>query len=439
MPGEQQGGKGNGGNGKGKGNGGQHQANGGNGGGGPAVPPPANPPPAAVAELLKYSGLAKAAPSAVGLTQTTYRSFRRRLDLFGRQRLRRGNATAVEGAYLVLSQLQDVAWDASESIDYDDIELNEDPFKPIVEVLDKLFQHEEEVELPERCTEFFEKSNRERGEELQAYLARHQTMLRKLKKLKVDIPPILAGWHLLQRSGVPRWTHPQIKAMCNGEMEVDKVSKALTRMFGGDSKPSSKDSVLKGDINYVDNMEQEIYEDDEVYDTYFYQDYQEDYTYEENYGDEDYVDEIEYTGEVDEEVSAELDETSCQVEEAYYVNYLDSRRKMRELALARGFYPVVALDMGNNNSKGGGKGKGSGKGKGKGKQKGKGGGKSKGKSSGKGYPGTKKYVFGRRGRNGEDPTTSGSTAQHGPRYQRYRLPANGIKEVPDEVNMVWLD
>ena len=39
---------------------------------------------------------------------------------------------AVEGAFLVLSQLQDVAWDASESIDYDDIELADDPFKPIV-------------------------------------------------------------------------------------------------------------------------------------------------------------------------------------------------------------------------------------------------------------------------------------------------------------------
>ena len=66
--------------------------------------------------------------------------------------------------------------------------------KPIVAVLDKLFQHEEEVELPERCQEFFEKFNRERGEELQAYLARHQTMLKKLKEFQVDIPPLLAGW-----------------------------------------------------------------------------------------------------------------------------------------------------------------------------------------------------------------------------------------------------
>ena len=136
------------------------------------------------------SGLAKAAPSAVGLTQTTYRSFRRRLDLFSRLCRRRGQGVALEGAYLVLSQLQDVAWEATEGLDYDDMELSDDPFKPLVAILDKLFQHEEEVELPERCQEFFEKFARERGEELQAYLVRHQSMLRKLKELAVDIPPL---------------------------------------------------------------------------------------------------------------------------------------------------------------------------------------------------------------------------------------------------------
>ena len=96
------------------------------------------------------SGLAKAAPSAQGLTQKTYRAYRRRLDLFSRQCSRRGNTVSVEGAYLVLSQLQDVAWDATESIELDDIDLADNPFEPIVKVLDALFQHEEEVELPER-------------------------------------------------------------------------------------------------------------------------------------------------------------------------------------------------------------------------------------------------------------------------------------------------
>ena len=153
------------------------------------------------------SGLAKAAPSAQGLTQKTYRAYRRRLDLFSRQCSRRGNTVSVEGAYLVLSQLQDVAWDATESIELDDIELADNPFEPIVKVLDALFQYEEEVELPERCQEFFEQFQRERQEELQQYLVRHQTMLKKLKDLQVDVPPLLAGWHLLMRAGIPRWTH----------------------------------------------------------------------------------------------------------------------------------------------------------------------------------------------------------------------------------------
>ena len=102
------------------------------------------------------SGLAKSAPSAVGLNQRTYRAYRRRLDLFSRQCMRRGKDTAIEGAYLVLSQLQDTAWDATESIDYDDVELADNPFVPVRDMLDLLYQHEEEVELPERCQEFFE-------------------------------------------------------------------------------------------------------------------------------------------------------------------------------------------------------------------------------------------------------------------------------------------
>ena len=118
---------------------------------------------------------------------------------------------------------------------------------------------------------------------------------------------------------------------------------------------------------------------------------------------------------------------------------------MRELALSRGFYPVFAVDMGAND-KGGGR-KGGGKGKGKSK-----GGKSGGASKGKGKstfvpPGTKQFAFGRRGQGRGDgssvtssttarSTTSGSTASHGPRFKRYRLPASGIKEVPDEANVM---
>ena len=141
---------------------------------------------------------------------------------------------------------------------------------------------------------------------------------------------------------------------------------------------------------------------------------------------------MEYTGEADEEIPQELDEASLAVEDAF-INYLDSRKKMRELALSRGFYPVVAIGMDDNGGAFKGRGKASG---------------GKGKSKGKGHPlpGARRYVLGRL-RAGDSTstssttasaksTTSGSTAQHGPRFKRYRHPANGIKEVPDEVTMV---
>eukprot|EP00435_Cladocopium_sp_Y103_P055690 s447_g18.t1 len=94
-----------------------------------------------------------------------------------------------------------------------------------------------------------------------------------------------------------------------------------------------------------------------------------------------------------------------------YINYLDSRRKMRELALSRGFYPVVAIDMNDNYGKGG-------KSNGKGRQSG-GGGKSKGKSKGKGGDGAVVEVV-------VDPLSE----------LDFRPNSKRIKEVPDETNMV---
>lgn len=195
--------------------------------------------------------------------------------------------------------------------------------------------------------------------------------------------------------------------------------------------------------HYIDGYEYEPEDEEELY--YGYE--EEWYPEESEAAHEDVV----YVGDADqqgEEVPVELEEANLAVDEAY-VNYLDSRRRMKELALARGFYPIVAIDMGNqnNNYSGGGK---SSKGAGKGgkNSKGKGKGKGKGKNP---IPGGKRFAFGRRsntaGRSdgqtsggatsfGKGSTSSGSTSQHGPRFKRYRLPANGIKEVPDEVNVL---
>ena len=70
---------------------------------------------------------------------------------------------------MVMSQLHDSAGDAAEGVDYDDIKLAENPFEPIKSTLGLLYQHEEEVELPERYQEFFEQFSRDKNEELQVY------------------------------------------------------------------------------------------------------------------------------------------------------------------------------------------------------------------------------------------------------------------------------
>ena len=38
----------------------------------------------------------------------------------------------------------------------------------------------------------------------------------------------------MSRSGVAKWTHAQIKALCQGELEYEKVHKELMKMFGED-------------------------------------------------------------------------------------------------------------------------------------------------------------------------------------------------------------
>lgn len=109
---------------------------------------------------------------------------------------------------------------------------------------------------------------------------------------------------------------------------------------------------------------------------------------------------------------------------------------MRELALSRGFYPVMAIGP---DFQVGGKSKGEGKGKSKGKGKSQG---PKGKNKGKGK-GIKRTPFNRRpmpglrqlqpsslgatssvnstsGFDSLKSTMSGSISQHGPRFKRYR-------------------
>ena len=82
------------------------------------------------------------------------------------------------------------------------MEASNDPFRPIVKLLDRLFQFEDDVEIPARCEEFFQEFSRQKGEEMQAFLIRHGTAMKKLREVNIEIPDLLAGWQMLSRAGL---------------------------------------------------------------------------------------------------------------------------------------------------------------------------------------------------------------------------------------------
>lgn len=169
---------------------------------------------------------------------------------------------------------------------------------------------------------------------------------------------------------------------------------------------------------------------------------EEDYGWDDGYGNYDddeayYEDEEPY----DDGIPSDLETAADQTEDAY-VNYMESRRRMKEIALNRGFYPIVALGPEALGGKGRGEGRGH-KGRGKGKS-------TKGKGKGKSFPmrrtpATRRPMSGLRRPSASTTSTassstgsemrstlSGSTASHGPRFKRYRLQSSGVKEVPEE-------
>ena len=82
--------------------------------------------------------------------------------------------------------------EATAHLDLDALEASDKPFDTITKLLDGLYQYEELVEVPTRCEEFFQEFSRNKGEDMQSYLVRHMTMMKRMKEIKVEIPGRLA-------------------------------------------------------------------------------------------------------------------------------------------------------------------------------------------------------------------------------------------------------
>ena len=154
---------------------------------------------------------------------------------------RKGKEALIDGAFLLGSLLQPYHPDLMENLDFDALEASTDSIAYIIELLDKSFKYGQEVELPIRCEDFFHRFARQKGEPMKQYVLRHSIERRKLKEAGIDIPDALVGWHLFSRSAIPPWTEVQVKTMCFGDLQVDKVTEALLKIFGPDHVPNQKD------------------------------------------------------------------------------------------------------------------------------------------------------------------------------------------------------
>ena len=135
--------------------------------------------------------------------------------------------------------------------------------------------------------------------------------------------------------------------LCGGVPSPEKVFAALKQLYGGDHKPENQD--VRRAAGRAAARTAETCFGEEEYD----EEYEEDIYYEDE-GDEAVE---------DDEIPQELDEAYYECEEAM-ATWQEARRKMNELARARGFYPVVALTpqgqipVGAQQQRGGGKGRG---------------------------------------------------------------------------------
>ncbi|CAK0862702.1 unnamed protein product [Prorocentrum cordatum] len=186
------------------------------------------------------AGLSQTAPSYELLKTDGYRVFRRKLEVFERCCRKRGTTAISEGAFLVMNSLQGEGAEATGEIDLDLLETDE-AFRPLFKVLDEYYKYDNQTELPARTDQFFGRFARQEKESMKLYCLRHQRDIRKLREVGMEIPDMLAGWHLLTRAAIPPSGAAQIRSQCVDGLSWQKVKKALLDTYGAEGLPDKRD------------------------------------------------------------------------------------------------------------------------------------------------------------------------------------------------------
>ena len=79
-----------------------------------------------------------------------------------------------------------------------------DAFSKILEKLDKNFEYDDRVLLPNDFEEYFNLLQRKPQQSLLAYVTEYDTSYRKLMSHNVSLPGQVQGWHLLRRAALTK-------------------------------------------------------------------------------------------------------------------------------------------------------------------------------------------------------------------------------------------
>ena len=108
----------------------------------------------------------------------------------------------------------------------------------ILQRLDKQWQYDEKVEMPEAFEKYFFKMNRQPGQTVLVYCTECAQALRELTKYEVKIPDEVAGRSLLRRSGLTKEQKQLIQTTVGVKLKVAEVEKALYTIILGQDHAS---------------------------------------------------------------------------------------------------------------------------------------------------------------------------------------------------------
>ena len=105
-----------------------------------------------------------------------------------------------EGLLNVIGSLTGTAWKLLENFPIEET----GAFDKILKTLDKAFEYDKTVQLPNDFDRYFSGLQRRHGQSLLDYTTEHDHLYNKLAEHDVTLPNKVQGWHLLRRAGLTR-------------------------------------------------------------------------------------------------------------------------------------------------------------------------------------------------------------------------------------------